>query len=309
MKKSEQGMTRRDFLCSALGLILTAPAGISVLAKQLTLPKTAGEPAVKALKKSKVILVRNAEVLGQDRRINAKVLAKMLDDAVTALTGEAEPVAAWKQIVKPTDTVGVKSNAWHFLPTPPELEQAIKKRLLDAGVSEDRISIDDRGVLRNPVFQKATALINARPLRTHDWSGVGSLIKNYIMFTPSPPRWHGDSCANLAALWDLPQVKGKTRLNILVMLTPLFYGKGAHHFQKQYTWEYKGLLVGTDPVACDATGVRILQAKRRAYFGKDLPFDVSPKHIRIAEEKFKLGFADANRIELQKLGWMTDALI
>ena len=178
-----------------------------------------------------------------------------------------------------------------------------------ACVAKERIGIGDRGVLDNPIFQQATALINVRPLRTHHWSGVGSCIKNYIMFSRTPWTWHDDSCANLAGLWELPAVKGKTRLNILVMLTPLFHGKGPHHFQAKYTWEYKGLIVGSDPVAVDATGVRILEAKRKDFSAQEEPFTTSPTHIQAAEEKHRLGIADPSRIDVQKLGWMDHALI
>jgi hypothetical protein len=42
--------------------------------------------------------------------------------------------------------VGVKSNSWPRLPTPPELEAAIKRRLLDVGVAEKKnMDIADRG--------------------------------------------------------------------------------------------------------------------------------------------------------------------
>lgn len=305
MEKDKKIITRRDFLRYTASVTFAGALGVPIFAD--VVQKT--DKLSPEIKKSKVILVRDANVIDKNGKINAQVLERMLDDAVTKLLGVSEPVDAWKKLVSPKDIVGIKSNEWHYLRTPLELELAIKKRLMDTGVSEENIGIDDRGVLRNSIFQKTTALINTRPMRTHDWSGVGSLIKNYITFSPSRPSWHSDSCANLAGLWDLPMVKGKTRLNILVMLTPLFHGKGPHHFQKQYTWEYKGLLVGTDPVAVDATGVRILEAKRRAYFGKNLPFDVSPKHIRVAEKKFNLGIADPDRIELIKLGSKEDILI
>jgi len=216
---------------------------------------------------------------------------------------------AWLALFRPADVVGIKSNVWQFLGTPPELEQALRERLQGAGVAPDNIAVDDRGVRSNPVFKRATALINVRPLRTHHWAGVGSLIKNYIMFSDAPFSWHVDSCANLAGVWDLPECKGKTRLNVLVMLTPLFHGKGPHHYHAEYTWEYNGLLIGTDPVAVDATGVRILEAKRREYFGKDEPLAVSPKHIWVADQKYHLGIADPARIDVKKIGWLEGALI
>jgi hypothetical protein len=66
------------------------------------------------------------------------------------------------------------------LPTPKELEDVIRRRLLDAGIPERNIAIDDRGVLNNPVFLKSTAPVNTRPVRTHHWSGVGTCLKNYM---------------------------------------------------------------------------------------------------------------------------------
>jgi hypothetical protein len=256
-----------------------------------------------------VVLVRDPDALDAAKRPRAEVVARMLDQGVAALMGESSAQAAWARLVRASDTVGVKSNAWRFLATTPEIENALRKRVLGAGVAEDRLSIDDRGVLENPVFRRATALINARPMRTHHWAGVGSCIKNYIMFSHDPPSWHDDACANLAGLWDLPAVRDKTKLNVLVMLTPLFHGKGPHHFDPRYTWDYRGLILGTDVVAVDATGLRILEAKRREYFGEDQPFATSPKHIRVAEEKFHLGVADPARIDLTRLGWKEAALI
>jgi len=233
----------------------------------------------------------------------------MLDDSVKALLGESDIVKAWKSLIRADDVVGIKSNAWRFIPTTAEVEQAIRRRVMDAGVAEDRIAVDDRGVLRNPVFQGATALINARPMRSHHWSGVGSLIKNYIMFTPQPSAWHGDTCADLAKIWDLPAVKGKTRLNVLVMFTPLFHGVGPHHYAKEYTWEYKGLIVSRDPVAADATGLRVIQAKRKEHFGEESPLQMTPHHIQLADTRHHLGVSDPSRIELVKLGWEEGALI
>ncbi len=295
-------ITRRDFLRNSAGATLAGVAGMTTSAH-------AAAGADDKTQRAKVILIRDENVLNDNRKPNADILQKMLDDAVKTLLDETDTTTAWKRLVKEEDVVGIKSNVWHYLPTPSELEAAIKRRCMDVGVSEDRIGIDDRGVLGNPIFQKATALINTRPMRTHDWSGVGSCIKNYIMFSPRPPKWHPDTCANLAGLWDLPMVKGKTRLNVLVMLTPLFHGKGPHHYHPQYTWEYKGLVVGRDPVAVDSTGVRILEAKRKEYFDDQWAFPKSPKHIRVAEEKFGLGVADPDRIDLVKLGWKQEILI
>ena len=270
--------------------------------------------AVKALAGSKsgktpVVLIRDKDLLTGFNKPDPWKMQDMLDRAVMTLTGKEDVMNAWKEILEPDDILGIKSNVWSYLPTPPELEQAIKKRALDVGLREENIGIKDRGISNDPIFQNATALINTRPLRTHAWSGVGSLIKNYITFIPNPASLHGDSCADLATLWKLPVVEGKTRLNVLLMLNPLFHGVGRHHFSKEYTWEYKGIIAGFDPVAVDSIGVRILQAKRKEFFGDDRPLNPTAKHIYLADTRHKIGTADPGKIELIKMGWEEDILI
>lgn len=260
-------------------------------------------------KKTRVVLIRDKSVLDQNNKPRQEVLQQMLDGAVITLLNEKDPIKAWKKLINPSDIVGIKTNVWRNLATPKGLEESIKKRIMDCGVSAKNIGINDRGILSDPNFQKATALINTRPMRTHDWSGVGSLIKNYIMFVNKPYEYHNDSCADLASIWKLPIVEGKTRLNILVMLTPLFHSKGPHSFNPKYTWAYKGLLVGFDPVAVDSTGVRIFQAKRKEYFGEDRPISPPPKHIFLADTRHHLGTTDPAKIELIKLGWQDGVLI
>ncbi|UCE19002.1 MAG: DUF362 domain-containing protein [Gemmatimonadota bacterium] len=299
MAETENRITRRDFIRGTTCATLALAMGIGLEAQEKEKP----------LKLTKVMLVRDEKVFDKEGRIDPMVIQKMMDDAVTVLFDKKKPVEAWKTIIKPKDIVGIKSNAWGSLPTPDALEQTLKRGILDAGVDEKNISIDDRGVLGNKVFQKATALINARPLRTHAWSGVGSLLKNYIMFVPSPSDYHGNTCADLAAIWKLPIVKDKTRLNVLVMLEPLFHGVGRHHFDKKYTWKYHGLLVGTDPVAVDAVGLHIFKAKRLEYFGEDRPMTPPPHHIAFADTKHHLGTSDLEKIELVKLGWKEGILI
>lgn len=289
-------LTRRQFNLS-----------MGVLGGALLLPSRTRAGA-RSPTKTKVVLVRDAAVLDEKGRPRREVVLRMLDDAVAALTGK-KSVDGWKTFLEPSDVVGIKTNVWQYLPTTKEVEEALKTRVLDVGVKPQDIAIADRGVLEHPVFQRATALINARPMRTHHWSGVGSLLKNYILFSPNPASWHDDSCADLAKLWSLPAVKGKTRLNVLVMLTPQFHGVGPHSFNPKYVWPYHGLVIGFDPVACDSVGLRIIEAKRRAFFGEDRPLAPPAKHIALADQRHHLGTADPAKIELVRIGYEKDALI
>ncbi len=286
-------ITRRDFIRGSTFAVLGAAIGFSSQKTQ----------------KSRVVLVRHPDALDKNSRINAATIQQMLDDAVMVLLDEEEPVKAFQKLVKPGEVVGIKSNVWSYLPTPAELEEAIERRLIDVGVEKENISIDDRGVRKNPVFLNATSLINVRPLRTHYLSGVSGCMKNYIMFARSQSAYHPNSCADLGTLFSLPQVKGKTRLNILCALSPQFHGRGPHHFSRRYVWNYKGLFVSQDPVAVDALGLRLLMAKRREKLGEDREVPPVPRHIEVADLKHGLGTSDLNKIELIKLGWKEDILI
>jgi hypothetical protein len=291
----EKIFTRRDFLRGAAGAAMAAALGCG------TLGEAQAEPA------AKVVLIRNAEVLAQPDRMQG-ILQSMLDEAVKALLETNEPLEAWARLIKSSDVVGVKTNEWAKLPTPKALEGAIKRRLLDVGVPEKNMDIDDRGVLKNPIFHRATGLVNVRPLRTHRWAGVGTCLKNYIQFDPDRPSFHEDACAALGKIWTYPIVQGKTRLNILSALTPQFYGRGSN-FDTRYVWPYRGLIVGTDPVAVDTVGAHLLQVKRIAFFGEDRALDSLPSHIIVADKKYHLGVSDLSRIQLIKLGWMEEVLI
>lgn len=297
---SEKNITRRELLKKATAVSIGS-------AIYFSFPQTLW--AKTGTGKTKVVLIRAKNLFNTDGSINEQIAKDMLTKAIVELTGKSNATEAWKSLIKTDDVVGVKTNEWNNLRTPIVLEEAIKEGVLSAGVKESDISIKDRGVLRDDVFKRSSALINIRPMRAHAWSGVGTLLKNYIMFDEKPSKYHPDSCASLAELWTLPHVKGKTRLNILVMHTPLFHGVGAHQFNTTYTWPYNGILVGIDPVAVDYVGLSIIQAKRNQYFGEDKPLNPPAKHIFLADTLYKLGTTDPKKIELIKLGWDKDILI
>ncbi|MBI9064544.1 MAG: DUF362 domain-containing protein [Marinilabiliaceae bacterium] len=259
--------------------------------------------------KTKVVLIRDKEVLDASGKPFKRKLEQMLNKGLMELTGQSRESTAWKNVLNARDVLGIKTNVWRHLRTPKALEEILQEKAIAVGLAPENISINDRGILKDSVFQRSTALINVRPMRTHAWSGVGSLLKNYIMFVDRPWDYHPDSCADLATLWSLPHVRGKTRLNILVMLTPLFHGVGPHHFNKKFTWKYNGLLLGFDPVAVDSVGVRIIQAQRKKYFNEDKPLNPPAKHIFLADTRHHLGTANPEKIDLIILGWQSDSLI
>ncbi len=299
MDNAKSIITRRDFIrtgsCVAMGSLMGLPM----------IGKTVGAASAK----SRVVLIRDDKIFNNVGSVRENRLETMLDEAVKVLLNSPDAMSAWRQLIRPDDIVGIKSNVWGYLSTPEALEKAIFKRAIAVGVDEKNISIDDRGVRRNSVFKRSTALINCRPMRTHHWTGLGTLLKNYIMFVPDPWAYHGNACERLGVIWKNKHLDTKTRLNILVMLTPLFHGVGPHHFSKTYVWPYGGLIVSTDPVAADATGARVIQSKRNDYFDKYRPISPPLRHIEAADRKFGLGNSQPDRIELIRLGWDKDILI
>lgn len=289
-------LTRRDFIKAAAGAPLAGGLAASRLGAS-GLPQMAAVPD-----KSRVVLVRNLGVLDGSQKQRPEVVEQMLDEAMRALFKEKDAASAWKRIIKPSDTVGVKTNVWDYLPTGPAVEQALKNGVLSAGVPASRIGLDDRNVLSDPLFKAVTVLINARPARTHSWAGMGSCLKNMIMFVPRPSAYHDDTCADLAKIWFLPAVKDKVKLNIQVMMTPLFNSAGSRDFSEKYLWPYQGLVVGQDPVAVDSIALRILEAKRNEFFGEPRTLKPPAHHIALADTRHHLGHADPAAIELIKLG-------
>jgi hypothetical protein len=292
-------LTRRDFVREtargSAGLALGLPVAADVLSR----------PARRSIR---VVLVRHKEVLDEDRNINGDILAQMLDDAVMTLFEKDNPEDCWSAILRPDDVLGIKTNVYRPLRTPTVLEQALKQRAMAVGIPEADMSIRDRNLRRDPIFMRATALLNARPVRAHDWSGMGGCLKNYITFS-NPPDWHGDSCADLGGLWKLPVCEGKTRLNILVALTPFFHSIGPHQYDPEAVWSYKGMLVSTDPVAVDALGAKLLEEMRIAFYERPPRGGTSTKHIGLADTRHGIGIANLEEIELVKIGWTEETLI
>jgi len=299
--KKKRILSRREFI---------ANTGMAAIGSSLLLgsPSRMFSSSGKG-KLTDVVLIRDKEVLDAQGKPRARVVQAMLDKAVVTLTGKKDAVAGWKTFIKPDDMVGIKTNIWKPIGTTGAVEQALKKRVMDVGVPSTDIIIQDRGTHRNNKFQKTTALINARPMRSHHWSGVGSLIKNYVNTVPDPYNHHEDSCADLGKIWHMAHIKDKTRLNVLVMFTPQFHNVGPHGFSPRHVWKYYGLLVGFDPVAIDSLGLQIIQAQRKIYFAEDRPLNPPAKHIQLADTRHHLGTADRSKINLIKLGYAENILV
>jgi len=289
--------TRRDFLRGTAAGALGASLGLNALGAVF-----AAEPAEA---RTTVVVVRDEAALDAQNKANPKVVEAMLDKAVCRLAGKDDPAEAWRTYVQPADAVGIKTTLY-MISTSREAIAAVRAGAKKAGVPPERILVGDRG--NSPGKKKpVTALINMPSLKAHHMSGIGCAIKNYIVYHPKPASLHPDSCSQLGAAWLMPLVKGKTRLIVVDALLPMF-DKGPQVTPK-YLWPYRGLVVGTDPVAVDTVCLRIIQAKRDAYKGEPWPVSPPPKSIAVADTKYHLGTSDPSKIHLVKIGWDRDALV
>lgn len=299
MNDKKKTITRRDFIRGTVGTTL----GMSIIKPDWVKKSLAGESPQKTGGKSLVVLIRDENVLDDRMNVNKKILADMVDRLLLEITGKKNPGEAWLSLLSPMDIVGLVPTPL-MNPTHQELLEVIKESLMTAGVPEENIrNAQGRKVDLEPI----TALISLPGLKAHWLTGIGTVIKNYIMYSGAPRNYHYEDSAKLGEIWHLPQVKGKTRLIIVDALRPVC-DKGPQ-FDPRYRWPYKGLLAGTDPVALDAVGLRIIQAKRDQLRGEPWPISPPPICIEAADRVYKLGHSQLENIEIKRIGWDKEILI
>ena len=285
-------LTRRDFVKdSTLGALA------------LGLAATASRAGFAAEEKSIVAIVRDEKVQDAAGKIDDAALRKMLDEVIKTATGESSGAAGWKKLIKPDDVVGLVPTE-HFNKTHPEVIAAVTAAIVEAGVPAGRIQ-NVQGKIA--AAEKCTALVSLPALKTHWLTGLGTVMKNYITFTGKPSAYHQEKNAELGSIWSAPAIKGKTRIVLVDALRPLC--AGGPQVDPKYVWNYNGLMAGTDPVAVEATALKILQAKRNAVKGEPWEITPPPLCVAAADKQYKLGTSDPGKIAVKMSGWEKDLLI
>jgi hypothetical protein len=286
-------VTRRDFVRDTAGVAV----GVSLFGVGWA------EQAARAPRAATVILVRNQYVLSPSHDVDSTALREMLAETVTRVTGKASARDAWRSLVDPEDTVGLVATP-HLNPTHPELVDAVRTALVDAGIPADRVRLAQGGPDK---AEACTALISLPALKAHWLTGIGTVLKNYITYSGHPSRYHDENNDRLGEIWLLPHVKGKTRLVLVDALRPLC-DKGPQA-DPRYMWDYKGLIAGTDPVAVEAICLKILTARREALRGEPWPLSPPPLCVAMADKRYGLGTSRLSEIAVERAGWMEGALL
>lgn len=286
-------VTRRDFVRGTAG----AAVGVSLFGVGWA------EQAVREPRSATVALVRDQRALSATHEVEVSVLNEMLNQTITRVTRQATPREAWRSLVKPEDIVGlVPTKALN--PTHPELVDAVRSSLIAAGIPAERIR-HAQGGSGKP--EACTALICMPALKAHWLTGIGTVLKNYITYADHPSDYHDENNDRLGEIWLMPHVKGKTRLVLVDALRPLC-DKGPQP-DPRYLWDYNGLIAGTDPVAVEAVGLRIITAKRQALRGEPWPLSPPPLCVQMADKRYGLGTSRMDEIKLERTGWAEGALI
>jgi hypothetical protein len=237
-------------------------------------------------------------------KVNSNILQSMLDRTVLQVTGKRKIREAWADLVKPDDIVGLVPTP-HLNPTHEELVDVVKASLMkEVGIPEKNI-IMAQGGKRRP--GKCTALISMPALKGHWLTGIGTVIKNYIMYSGRPSSYHEEKSAKLGEIWLIPEVKGKTRLVLVDAIHPLC-DKGPQS-DPRYKWAYNGLIAGTDPVAVETVCLKILTEKRHALRGEPWPISPPPICVEAADKVYGLGTSKMEEIKITHFGWEGDLLL
>lgn len=286
-------LTRRDFLKGTVGTAV----GASVMGPEFL--KAGRRPSGTSL----VTIVRDKTAMDGGNTVDAAVLKAMLDRTLTKFTGKTTPKDAWLSLVTPDDTIGLVPTP-HLNPTHSELVDAVKNSLVAAGIPENKI-LDAQGGPDKP--RACTALIGLPGLKAHWLTGIGTVMKLYIMYSGNPRNYHDQNSAKLGEIWNYPFVKGKTKLVLVDALHPLC-DKGPQ-VDPRYKWAYNGLIAGSDPVALETVCLRIIMEKRKAMRGEDWPLSPPPLCVEAADKTYGLGTSRWDNIKVEHFGWEEELLL
>lgn len=274
------------------------------------------------------------KVLYPQGRVDYDVVEKLVDGVMECLTGK-EKTDAWRALFPAVDRVGIMVEAGRY-PVQLATVETVIDRLVNAGVNPANIVVfsgDERdlfiagfSVNRDPqsvrvmgteaegfrggvsriAIDYCDALINVGTLQVDAELGFIGCVANALACVPNPQRIQlRTTPALLGSVAARPVVRQKLRLNLLEAYLPLLDTDG----KEKVTWQYGGLLAGTDPVAVDVLGRQILQGCRNASKGVAWPLPEAVDYLAPAQERYRLGQADPKQITVKLQGNETDAFL
>jgi uncharacterized protein (DUF362 family) len=122
------------------------------------------------------------------------------------------------------------------------------------------------GLAASLICQTLTRLcdgaISLPVLKDHGIAGVTIALKNMFGAIHNPNKYHLNvGNPYIPDVYMLPAIRSKVRLIICDALIAQY--NGGPSWMPHWSWNFNGLLVGTDPVALDYTGWQIIEKKRQ----------------------------------------------
>lgn len=266
------------------------------------------------------------KVLYPEGRVDFDIVEAMVDRMITSVTGK-EGWMAWQAIFAANDRVGIMVDAGTY-PTQMATVETLINRLVGAGLSPNNILVFSgsendlfatgyrvrhegqgvrvygadsegyRGGISRIPSDYCDAMINLASLQVDPDTGFAGCVANALNCVPFAKRV--EARRNLALLPQaaaLPVVRQKTRLCLLEAYVPLLDIQGSN----KVTYQYKGLIAGTDPVAVDLVGRRVLEECRKAQKGSEWPLPQTTDYLQLAQQKYRLGQAEPDKIQVNEL--------
>lgn len=315
-------LSRRRFLAGSTAAVGAAFArGVPTLAQpaeRLTVPP--GAPPVIVAR----VVHRTVNV---GATVNQKVLGVMIDTALITLTRQPDAPAAWRQLLRPDDVVGIKFNrsGAEALGTTPAFAEALLGSLVRAGHDPANVVlIEAREGLTKlfscrpalpgydreatdfgsgadqlaSVLNQVTALINVPFLKTHHLTGITCALKNLSHgLIKHPARYHGGGCSPyIGDIVNLPPIRSKLRLNLVNALRVVF--QGGPEGGRDSIMDAHSVLASTDPVACDSVVMQILNDVRQTRGLAQIASNSSQLPYLAHSHRIGLGVAATSGIEV-----------
>ncbi len=174
-----------------------------------------------------------------------------------------------------------------------------KNDSIDTSFSEE-VKVGEKTTRISKILSdQCTALINMPVLKDHGLAGFTGALKNHYGTISNPREFHSENCTNpgIPEINALPQIRTKQKLIIADALIGVF--NGGPRWNRDYMWNYGGILVATDPVAIDKVMLDIINEKRIAV-GMNAISENSAKHIRLSSE-LNLGTDKLSEIDFVKI--------
>lgn len=220
----KRATSRRDFLRTCV--VGAACVGMGGSGNLLRSVWESGPPS-----RSRLVIARDAMLRGGGAGINSGRLQSLLDRALQSFFDRDTPVEAWRQLVRPSEVVGLKVNclAGRGASTSVPLVEAICERLQQAGIPAENIIVWDR---LNSDLESAGFCISTRGRRVrcsgNDDSGYEDDLAIYGSVGSCVARTLTRSCD---AVINLPVLKDHGIAGVTMALKNLF---GAIHNPNKY---------------------------------------------------------------------------